>query len=157
MANTMRWRYGETNPVMAPVDSATVIEIGDLVYLDGAAAKPASDQADQGAELANQTLFQDAFLGVAMQASSSGDTDAIRVSTTGVFEFECDTTTHEVGDLIGAGETTAGDGLASQRVAVAPNAAAAIGRSVARVNPAADRLLVDLISSVMRGGVQEAA
>ena len=40
MANTMRWRYGETNPVVLPVDSATVIEIGDLLYLD-TTAKPA--------------------------------------------------------------------------------------------------------------------
>ena len=50
MANTMRWRYGDTNPVMLPVDSATVIEIGDLVYLDTDDAKPASAQADQGTE-----------------------------------------------------------------------------------------------------------
>ena len=41
MANTMRWRYGDTCPVMLPVDSATVIEIGDLVYLDADDAKPA--------------------------------------------------------------------------------------------------------------------
>ncbi len=31
MTDKMRWRYGDTNPVVAPVDSATVIEIGDLV------------------------------------------------------------------------------------------------------------------------------
>jgi hypothetical protein len=49
MADTMRWRYGETNPVLVPVDSRTVIEIGDLVYLDTDDAKPASAQADQSA------------------------------------------------------------------------------------------------------------
>ena len=42
MANTMRWRYGDTCPVVLPVDSATVIEIGDMVYLDTDDAKPAS-------------------------------------------------------------------------------------------------------------------
>ncbi len=46
MSNIMRWRYGETWPVMLPVDSTTVIEIGDLVYLDTDDAKPASSQAD---------------------------------------------------------------------------------------------------------------
>src|SRR3954466_1580321 len=34
MSNTMRWRYGDTCPVMLPVDSATVIEIGDMLFLD---------------------------------------------------------------------------------------------------------------------------
>ena len=46
MADTMRWRYGDTNPVVAPVDSATVIEIGDLVYLDTDDAKPAGYDAN---------------------------------------------------------------------------------------------------------------
>jgi hypothetical protein len=31
MANVMRWRYGETNPVMMPVDAETVVEIGPVV------------------------------------------------------------------------------------------------------------------------------
>ena len=38
----MRWRYGDTNPVVAAVDLETVIEIGDLLWLDGDNAKPAS-------------------------------------------------------------------------------------------------------------------
>ena len=29
MSDKMRWRYGDTNPVVAAVDSATVIEIGE--------------------------------------------------------------------------------------------------------------------------------
>ena len=41
MSDKMRWRYGETNPVVAEVDSTTVIEIGDLLYLDGDDVKPA--------------------------------------------------------------------------------------------------------------------
>jgi hypothetical protein len=82
---------------MLPVDSATVIEIGDLVYLDTDDAKPSSAQADQGTEAANQELFHDKFAGVAMQASRSGDTQPIRVATAGVFEFDCLSTTFEVG------------------------------------------------------------
>ena len=57
MANTMRWRYGDTSPVMLAVDSATVIEIGDLLWLDVDDAKPASAQGDQGSEGANQQLL----------------------------------------------------------------------------------------------------
>jgi hypothetical protein len=83
----MRWRYGDTNPVIAAVDSATVIEIGDLVFQDTDDAKPASAQADQGSEEANQERFADAFLGVAMQRSRSGDTDPIRWPRRGL-EFD---------------------------------------------------------------------
>ena len=42
MTDKMRWRYGDTNPVVAAVDAATVIEIGDLVWQDTDDAKPAS-------------------------------------------------------------------------------------------------------------------
>ncbi len=42
MADSLRWRYGETNPIVLPVDSATVIEIGDLVYLETDDVRPAS-------------------------------------------------------------------------------------------------------------------
>ena len=81
MSDRLRWRYGDTNPVVAAVDPSTVIEIGDLVYLDADDVKPASAQADQGTETDNQALFADNFLGVAMQRSRLGDTDAIRVAT----------------------------------------------------------------------------
>ncbi len=107
MANTMRWRYGETSPVMIPVDSATVIEIGDLVYLDVDDAKPAASQTDQGSEGGNQQMFHDNFAGVAMQASPSGKSDPIRVATVGVFEFDCLSTTLEVGDLMSSDENGA--------------------------------------------------
>ena len=71
MANTMRWRYGDTSPVMLAVDAATVIEIGDMVYLDTDDAKPASAQADQGTESGNQQLFHDLFAGMSMQRTST--------------------------------------------------------------------------------------
>jgi len=70
MANRMRWRYGDTNPVMLAVDPSTVIEIGDLVYFDTDDVRPAAMLADQGTPLANQELFHDQFAGVAMQASA---------------------------------------------------------------------------------------
>lgn len=154
MANTMRWRYGDTCPVMLPVDSATVIEIGDLVYLDVDDAKPASAQADQGTEISNQQLFHDIFAGVAMQASRSGDTQPIRVATTGVFEFDCVSATLEVGDLLAADENGGGTALLNQTVAEVSNANAAVGRCAKRLNPAGTRVLVDIVSSVLKGGPQ---
>ena len=157
MANTMRWRYGDTQPVMLPVDATTVVEIGDLIYLETDDARPASSQADQLTEAANQELFHDKFAGVAMQASRNGDTQPIRVATAGVFEFECLSATFEVGKLIGVDETAAGTALEDQVVAPVATANLAIGRCAKRVNPAATKVLVDVVSTVQRGGPQDAA
>jgi hypothetical protein len=101
MANTMRWRYGETNPVVLPVAAATVIEIGDLVYFDAGTVKPASALTYGASLAATQEAFHDKFAGVAMQQSRNGDTQEVRVATTGVFEFPCASATFEVGARIG--------------------------------------------------------
>jgi hypothetical protein len=154
MANTMRWRYGDTAPVMLPVDASTVIEIGDMVFLDTDDAKPASALSDQGTEAANQQLFHTKFAGVAMQASASGETNAIRVATTGVFEFDCLSATLEVGDLLSSDENVAGTALLNQTVVKVTGTTAAVGRCAKRLNPAGTRVLVDVVSSVMYGGPQ---
>ena len=153
MSDKMRWRYGDTNPVVAAVDSATVIEIGDLVYQDVDDAKPASSQADQGSETANQELLADNFLGVAMQRSRSGDSDPVRVATTGVFEFDCPSGTFELGDLVGVDENAGGNGLLDQQVAAVSASTYAIGRVAKRVATAAQSVLVDIRSTIMTGGI----
>ncbi|MHC4398604.1 MAG: hypothetical protein ACYTG0_02890 [Planctomycetota bacterium] len=154
MSDKMRWRYGDTNPVVAAVDSGTVIEIGDLVYQDTDDAKPASSQADQGSETANQELFADNFLGVAMQRSRSGDTDPIRVATTGVFEFDCPSGTFELGNLVGVDENAVGNGLLDQQVASVSASKYAVGRVAKRLATAATAVLVDVRSTVMTGGIE---
>jgi hypothetical protein len=147
MSDKMRWRYGDTNPVVAAVDSATVIEIGDLVYQDVDDAKPASSQADQGSETANQELFADKFLGVAMQRSRAGDTAPIRVATTGVFEFDCPSGAFELGDLIGV------RGLLPQEVTKVAASNYAIARIAKRCATPATTVLIDIRSTVMTGGI----
>lgn len=154
MSDKMRWRYGDTNPVVAAVDSASVIEIGDLVYQDTDDAKPASSQADQSSETANQELFADNFLGVAMQRSRSGDTDPIRVATTGVFEFDCPSGTFELGDLVGVDEASSGTALEDQQVASVAAAIYAVARVAKRVPTAATSVLVNIRSTVMAGGIE---
>jgi hypothetical protein len=157
MSNTMRWRYGETNPVVLAVASATVIEIGDLIYVASGEAKPASAQADQSSEAANQEAFHDAFAGVALQQSRAGDTDPIRVATTGVFEFACASDTFEVGELIGVDEAASGTALEDQVVASVATPNLAVGRCAKRVPPADTRVLVDVVSTILYGGPQAAA
>ncbi|MBU4271705.1 MAG: DUF2190 family protein [Planctomycetes bacterium] len=157
MSDKMRWRYGDTNPVVAAVDSETVIEIGDLLWQDTDDAKPASDITDQGTEPANQEALADAFLGVAMQRSRSGDTAPVRVAATGVFEFDCPSGTFELGDPVGADENAAGDALLNQQVASVAAAAYAIGRVAKRQAAAATSVLIDIRSTVMTGGVEGSA
>src|SRR5437016_5813843 len=116
MTDTMRWRYGDTNPVVFAVDSATVIEIGDLLWLNTDDARPAS-LVTYGASLAaTQQTFHDKFAGVAMQRSRVGDTDPVRVATTGVFEFACASATFEIGARIGVDDNTGGTALLNQQV-----------------------------------------
>ncbi|KKN38364.1 hypothetical protein LCGC14_0754390 [marine sediment metagenome] len=76
MSDKMRWRYGDTNPVVAAVDSTTVIEIGDLVSQDVDDAKPASDFDSSSNKFANapQEQFAAKFLGVSMERSRNGGT-----------------------------------------------------------------------------------
>ena len=153
MSDKMRWRYGDTNPVVAAVDTATVTEIGDLLYQATDDARPASDQADQGSETANQELFADNFVGVAMQRSRNGDTSPIRVATTGVFEFDCPSGTFELGDLVGADET-GGTTLMDQQVDTVSTSPYAIGRVARRESSATTSVLVDVRSTVMTGGIE---
>jgi len=151
MANMMRWRYGDTNPRLCAVDSATVIEIGDLVYLDTDDVKPATSQADATSPTLNQQAFHDKFAGVAAQASAAGDTDDIRVDTTGVFEFDAASATFEIGDLIGAAENGTGDGILNQTViaAVTPAATEGIGTVAKREPSAVTKVLVDIQSTLL--------
>ncbi len=153
MSDKMRWRYGDTNPVLAAVNAETVIEIGDLVYQEVDDARPASRLSDQGTKPANQELFADKFLGVAMQRSRSGETTPVRVATTGVFEFDCPGAAFELGDFVGVDENAAGDALLNQQVAKVGAAKYAFGRDAKRQS-AATTVLVDIRSTVMTGGVE---
>ncbi len=153
MSDKMRWRYGATNPVVAAVDSATVIEIGDITWQDLDDAKPASDQAAQGTESDDRMELKIRFLGIAAQRSRAGDTAPIRVATTGVFEFDCFIGTFELGDLVGVDENTAADALLNQQVDSVSTSAEAIGRVARREATATTSVLVDVRSTIMTGGV----
>jgi len=157
MANTMRWRYGDTSPIVLPIDSDYAVEIGDLMYLEFDDARPASEIADQGTLVGNQELFHDQFVGIAMQSSAAGSADSIRIATSGVFEFDCPSSTFEVGDLLGANEAGTGTELEDQNVIGVASANLAVGRCVKRVDTAGTRALVDIVSTVVRGGPQAAA
>jgi predicted RecA/RadA family phage recombinase len=148
MADTFRLRHDDVDKVLGAVDSATVIEIGDLLYLDTDDLKPASSQVDQLTEEANQARFASKFIGVAMQASDAGDTQPIRVATDGIFEFPCPSGTWEVGDLVGASEDAGGTALEDQQVEGVARPECAIGYVAQRQAAAVTTVKVRLLSRV---------
>jgi len=133
----MRWRYGDTNPVVAPVATDAVIEVGDMLWKDFHAARPFSD-------CHIISLFKEFFLGVAMQRSRSGETAPIRVATTGVFEFECPRRVWDLGEYVQPCGNQSVDYIGSRSLA--------IGR-VAKVQQGLDSVYVAIKSTVMEGGV----
>ncbi len=163
MGDTMRWRYADTNPVVAAVDRETVIETGDLLWQDISHAKPASMVDDMAysrglgesviarpEEL--QQFFAKNFLGVAMQRSRSGDTEPIRVATTGVFEFDCDAGAYQLGDLFGAIQRGS-VGLLNQVLGPVASSSHAIGRVAVLSNSDRQNSYIAIRSSVMTGGI----
>lgn len=153
MSDKMRWRYGETNPVVAPVDAATTIDVGDLVYLSSGKAKSASTIELDETVAETQAAFTAAFLGVAMQKSVAGSTAPVRVATSGVFEFDASADTYALGNLVGVYESAADAAPDNQKVAKVSATTAAVGR-IARVESTASAVvLVDVHSVIMRGAL----
>ena len=152
MADKMRWRYGETNPVVGLVPATFTVEIGDLVYYETDSVRPASSQLNQSSKALNQSTFAGKFLGVAMQASRLGEATPIRVATTGVFEFDSPSKTWNLGDLVGIDELTGRTGLHNQQVDTAV-LAGAVGRVVRREPTASNTILVSIKSKIIEGGV----
>ena len=148
MADTMRWRYGETNPVVGLCPATVAVEIGDLVYHDSDAVRPASSQSNQSTKALNQSVFAGKFLGVAMQTSPLGEASLIRVATTGVFEFDTNAQTFVLGHLVGIDELPGRTGVENQKVDTSVGAGS-IGRVVRREPAASSAVLVKIKSKIL--------
>ncbi len=101
---------------------------------------------------ATRAAFAAKFLGVAMQQSPAGEDRPVRVATTGVFEFDCEPSVFELGDLVGLA-TDAQTGQYSQKLVKVATAAEAIGRVAKRSATSTDRVIVEICSTVMKGRV----
>ena len=139
---------------MAPVRSAEVSEIGDLLYVEAGYAKAASSAAVQLDKADNQEQFHNVFLGVAMQSSPAGESRSIRVATTGAFEFDCLSTAFDLGELLAPDEDSGGTFLEPQIVTKVSLTTHAIGRCTKQEDTATTKVLIDIVSSVLRGGTQ---
>lgn len=157
MANAHNYRHGPQLFVRPAVDSSTVIELSDLLYLDTDDVKPASSIA-WASDAAAQAAFADVFLGVACDASASGETDPINVdiSTTSVYEFTCVATTWEVGSTFAVD----GDGAAAlidQTLEKVATATRCIARAVNRATSSTTKVLVTFASAYATGSANSNA
>jgi hypothetical protein len=138
MPNRLRFRSGQVQLHKLRVDANTVIEAGDLVWLDGDDVKPASDFPWTTDLPTTQAAFAASFIGVAHQQSASGDTEdiSVDVSPHSVYEFDADAATYEVGDLLGPDEISST--LANQKLEAVGSSGLAIARAAEyRANAAA--------------------
>lgn len=130
MADANRIIDGDPPVVRFPVDSGTVIEVGDLLFLDTDDVKPASDQASKADETTAKQDFADVFAGIATDASADGDTADIPVAVPDgrtVYEFGVASGTFEVFDQVSAEADANGDVTADQNVESTTTNAEAIG------------------------------
>lgn len=149
MGDTSRWRSGETNIVLVPAASDSVVADGDLVWLDRGHVRPVSDIVDRSGDLAaHQRLAHASFLGVATRPSGYDESEVIPVATSGVFEFNSTVTLVWVGDFIGADGHAYEPHLLNQRVMPVGLRELSIGRSVQH-GRAAGKMLVAIRSTVM--------
>jgi hypothetical protein len=155
MSNASRYRYGETNPIIAAVQTGVAVDIGDLLVWDpDHGAVPVATQADLGDLPSNQNQFGQTFLGVALESCPAGSDKPIRVATTGVFELDSTSDQYALGELLGGCGNGVDGHLENQKVASVSNYPSAIGRNLQAQTSAMTKLLVDIRSAVMQGGVQ---
>ena len=128
--NKLRFRSGQVHLVKCRVDSGTVIEAGDMVWLDTDDVKPASAFTWTTNLVTTQGNFAAKFLGIAHQQSADGDTTPISVdiSSLSVYEMDVPSTTYEVGGTLGPDE--ASSALMDQQLETVASGVNAIARAV---------------------------
>ena len=147
MANVHRWRKSDPKRVIRmPVDTAEVIEVGDLIWNNVDAAEAASQFTYVTGDLdGTQANFTAKFLGVAMDRSDDGDTADIAIATAGTFIFDCASATFEMGDVVGVDDNGGATALLDQQViGLGENDSGAIGRIVQRYPNATTSVKIEL-------------
>lgn len=147
MSHALRYRSGPVELHRLRVDADTVINPGDLVYLDTDDVKPAADFPFDTDLATTRENFAAVFLGVAHTASADGETADVSVdlSPLSVYEFVTTSGTCEVGSLFAPmGDS---NGLESQRLAKVTVADVAIARAAEYKSAAATAVRVQFASA----------
>lgn len=147
----LQFRSGTVQLQKVRVDAGTVIEPGDMVYLDTDDVKPASAFTWTTDLATTQGAFAAKFLGIAHQGSEEGETDpvSVDVSPLAIYEFDAHSGTYEVGHLLGPDQVSSV--LLDQKVVGVSSAAAAIARSAEYKATASSSLRVNFASAFFTG------
>lgn len=134
-----------------PVDSTTVIAIGDLVFLDTDDLKPAASFTWNTNIATTQGDFAAKFAGVALTASASGETDPVQVDIgpACVYEMDIASATPVQGDSYGPAKAS-GNALENQKL-VSATATSCIARIAKRYTAATTRVEVTFASAYYTG------
>ena len=135
--------------IRMPVDTTVVIESGDMVYQEVDDVRPATSFTYVSGSLPDtQANFAAKFLGVALEASPTGETADITIGTKGVYELECAAATFEVGDLVAPDDNATPDELLDQQIiGIGESDWGAIGRVVKRYGSNTTRVLVEIFQT----------
>lgn len=150
MSDKIRWRFGETRSVVAPVASNVAIEIGDLVFWDSATIYPASATPIASTLNDTQAEFASKFLGVALQASPLNVASSVRVATSGVFEFDCERATYRLGEPVGVAANAQTQRLANQKTLKVAAPELAVGKVFRQSDKPSATVYVDVRSTVFK-------
>lgn len=115
----MRLRSGSPRLMSVRVDAATVVEVGDLVFLDTDDAKPASAFTWTTDLATTQANFADKFLGVShsqKKATDPAGTITVDIGPDATYEFAVASATYEIGDDLGPSKDPSANKLLNQQL-----------------------------------------
>lgn len=127
------------------------VAVGDLMYMETDDVRPLSSQADQLTEYGNQARAAPLFAGVARDARTVSETQALTgfpVATDVKVEIPCASDTYEVGDLVAPIESAGGVALENQKVQKTTDESLAIGYATKRYGSATTTVECRLISRI---------
>ncbi|QDT67061.1 hypothetical protein [Calycomorphotria hydatis] len=145
--NKLRFRSGQIQLRKVRVDSATVIEPGDLLFLDTDDAKPAADFTWNTDLATTQGNFAENFLGVSHSRSLDGETDdiSVDVSPLSVYEYDAASAAYELGDPIACDEGSST--LQSTQLEKVADAVSAIARAAEYTSSGSTKVRVQFASA----------
>lgn len=151
-----RYIRGNTNPTPVPIATAQAVALGDLVALTSGTLTRASDETWNTNLATTQAAFVTKFIGVSHQLKRANDVRVYGNSQdnrvvvgpgAAVYEFDCDSATFTVGQLVGPAKQT-GNALEDRKVVAVSNATEAIGR-VAEAGTSVTKVKVQILSTLL--------
>lgn len=158
MANSHSYRHGPQLFVRPSADSATVIERGDICYLDTDDVKTPAQYTWATSDAATQAALANVFLGIADEAKAAGAAGLVNVdiSATSVYEFTCVATTWEVGNTF-AIDGNGADAMFDQVLEKTATATCAIARALDRATASSTKTHVSFASAYHTGSANSNA